>query len=174
MTSHIGTLQNQNEPAAPDMTESRLHGVAGEFLGIGDRSAAYVMFRMALGFDMFMHGASRLISGWPSFVEGLVREFQATILPSWTVRAMATCIPFVEVAIGVLIVVGFATRWCLAAGVALMCALIFGSALQGKMDVVTQQLLYAGAFSALLATARWNRFSIDRNRSQAAPPAGTP
>jgi thiosulfate dehydrogenase [quinone] large subunit len=174
MTPHLGTLENHHAPASPATTESPLHGATGEFLGMGHKSAAYLMFRMALGFDMFMHGASRFIAGLQTFVDGLVRDFQATILPSWTVRALATSFPFVEVVIGLFFVVGFATRWALAAGLALMCVFFFGTALQGKTDVVAQQLLYAAAFSALLATVRWNRFAIDTNCSRAARPATTP
>ena len=128
---------------------------------IGDASAAYVLFRVALGLDMLMHGVSRFITGLPGFADGMVHDFQATILPSAMVRLVATVIPFVEVAIGALLLLGLATRWVLAAGVAFVCLLIFGSALQGKWDIVTQQLIYAGAFSGLLATARWNRFAVD-------------
>jgi thiosulfate dehydrogenase (quinone) large subunit len=128
---------------------------------IGDASAAYVLFRVALGLDMLMHGVSRFITGLPRFVDGLVHDFQSTILPSAMVRLTATVIPFVEVAIGALLLLGLATRWVLAAGVAFVCLLIFGSALQGKWDIVTQQLIYAAAFSGLLATARWNRFAVD-------------
>ena len=46
------------------------------------------------------------------------------------VRLMATVIPIVEVAIGALLLLGLATRWVLAVGVALVCLLIFGSALR--------------------------------------------
>ena len=130
-----------------------------------DAPLAYALFRVALGFDMLMHGVSRLIAGPAAFAATLVRDFQATILPPALVQAFATALPFAELALGVLLVAGLATRWALMAGVALMCALMFGTALQGKWDVVTQQLLYAAAFSGLVAAARWNRYSLDGRRS---------
>lgn len=131
---------------------------------IRDGSAAYVLFRAALGLDMLMHGISRLITGLPKFTDGMVHEFQPTILPAVLVRIAATAIPFAELAIGALLLLGLAMRGVLAAGVAFMCLLIFGAALLAKWDIVTQQLIYAAAFSALLATARWNRFGLDTRR----------
>jgi thiosulfate dehydrogenase [quinone] large subunit len=137
---------------------------SGDFLGVGEVSAGYALFRVALGFDMLLHGVARFVMGLPKFVEGMVGAFQAAILPSWTVRVFATVLPFIALAMGVLLVIGLATRWASVAGVALMCALIFGTALQGKWDVVTQQLFYAAAFSGLLAAAKWNRFAVDSRR----------
>ena len=125
---------------------------------------AYALFRVALGLDMLMHGVSRLLVGPTAFAGSLVRDFQATILPPALVRPFATVLPFAELALGALLLAGLATRWALMAGVALMCALMLGTSLQGKWDVVTQQLLYAAAFSGLLAGARWNRYSVDRAR----------
>jgi thiosulfate dehydrogenase [quinone] large subunit len=128
---------------------------------VADASTAYALFRLTLGFTMLMHGISKLVTGLPRFVGGMMRLFQPTLLAPWATRAFATVLPFVELAIGVLLVLGLATRFALVLGMALMCALIFGTSLVGQSAIVTQELLYAAAFAAMLAVAKWNRFGLD-------------
>src|SRR5439155_2609971 len=55
----------------------------------------------------------------------------------------------------------------------LMIALIFGTALQQRWDVLTQQMIYLWIEAALLATRPWDRWSIDAPLKGAVPrPAG--
>ena len=130
-------------------------------LGIPDRAVGYAFLRFVLGFDILMHGVSRLISGLAAFAEQMSNSFQNTILPVSLVRPFAQALPFIEVVVGGLVLLGLFTRAALMAGGVLIVVLMFGTTLQGKWDVLSQQLLYGAVYAVLLATARWNHVALD-------------
>ncbi len=86
-----------------------------------------------MGTNLLMHGLVRLpkLSG---FAESLVRDFSATVLPAALVRGFAVCLPFAELAIGGLLVVGLWQRAVLTAGIMVMVALVIGTALLQRWD----------------------------------------
>jgi thiosulfate dehydrogenase [quinone] large subunit len=136
--------------------------------GMGrDRALALLLLRLALGLDILLHGVTRLfIGGLAQFVNSTAAQFQHTVLPEWQVRAFATAIPFLELAIGFLLIAGLALRWSLVAGAALMIALEFGTAMRSDWTVLSSQLLYSLLYSALLFCRAYDVFSLDglRNR----------
>jgi thiosulfate dehydrogenase [quinone] large subunit len=69
--------------------------------------------------------------------------FEATVLPRALVVIFALSLPYLELVIGVLLILGAALRPALIAGALLMAALMFGTALQGNWDVLGIQVLYA-------------------------------
>jgi len=95
------------------------------------------------------------------FADGMARDFSATIVPGALVHTFALFLPFAELTIGVLLVIGLCQRAALTAGPLLMIALIFGTALQQHWDTLAQQMLYVFIFTALLATRSWDRWSLD-------------
>ncbi len=66
-----------------------------------------------------MHGLVRLPS-LGTFAQGMVRDFSATMLPAALVHAFAVVLPFAELTIGALLVVGLGQRAVLSAGILLM------------------------------------------------------
>jgi len=125
-----------------------------------DRSLARALLRLALGLNLLLHGLVRVpILG--KFAEGMAREFSATVLPGSLVDAFALCLPFAETIIGALLVIGLWQRAVLAAGMLMMTALVFGTALLQHWDVLTQQMFDVFLYAALLATRSWDRWSFD-------------
>jgi thiosulfate dehydrogenase (quinone) large subunit len=88
--------------------------------------------------------------------------FAATWLPSAAVTVTAYAIPPVELTVGTLLVFGVFLRPALIIGTLLLCQLIFGSALTQQWDVAGIQLVYVAVYTALLATAGFDRYSADQ------------
>jgi thiosulfate dehydrogenase [quinone] large subunit len=107
-----------------------------------------------------MHGLVRLqILG--GFAQGMVRDFSVTMLPAALVQGFAVVLPFAELTIGALLIVGLWQRAVLSAGILLMLALVIGTALLQRWDTLTQQMIYVLLYAALLATRSWDRWSLD-------------
>jgi thiosulfate dehydrogenase [quinone] large subunit len=125
-----------------------------------DAALAYALLRFTFGLNFMLHSYQRWVD-LQKFVNGTVRQFTITPLPEWSVRAFATAIPFIEPALGALILLGLWTRSGLVAGALFIAALTFGTALRNDYAALGVQLLYALTFSLLLLTRGHNRFSVD-------------
>ena len=90
-----------------------------------DKRLAYLILRLALGINIFIHGAGRLIDGYAKFVDEVKIQFANSLLPSWSVTAFGYAIPVMELLIGILLVFGIATRYALVVGSLLIIVLIF-------------------------------------------------
>ena len=126
-----------------------------------DGALAYLFLRATLGLNILVHGLSRIASGTAAFAATLVQQFHATPLPSGMVSAFAHALPWLEAAIGLLVLLGAATRFALCAGAVLILVLTFGSTLHQDWDVAGLQLIYAAVYAALLAFRDKNEFSVD-------------
>lgn len=126
-----------------------------------DAELGFSVLRLTLGLNFAFHSYDRWRALAP-FVEGTVQAFVHTPLPSWSVKAFAYTIPFLEPAVGLLLVLGLWTRYALLGGGLLIAAFVFGTALRGDHTVLSEQLIYAGIFFLLfLFRARYDRFGID-------------
>jgi thiosulfate dehydrogenase (quinone) large subunit len=125
-------------------------------------AAAYLMLRVTLGLNIFLHGAVRWAGGLRRFAAPLVSEFQNTLLPHWSVFGFSYLLPVVEAVIGAAILIGFQTRRALIAGMVFMLVLTFGSSLRQDWQVVGLQLMYSLVYAILLAAEGFNRYRIDR------------
>ena len=126
-----------------------------------DIEIAHALTRLALGLNILAHGLSR-IGNIPEFAASVEKMFAATWLPSAAVTVTAYAIPPVELALGTLLVFGLFLRPALIVGTLLLCQLIFGSALTQQWDVAGIQLVYVAVYTALLATAGFDRYSADQ------------
>jgi thiosulfate dehydrogenase [quinone] large subunit len=128
-----------------------------------DRALARSLLRVTLGINLIVHGLVRVpkLSG---FAAGMARDFEPTIVPTGLVHAFALLLPFAEAALGGLIAIGLFQRAALALGALLIAALVFGTALLQHWDILTQQMVYALIYAALLATRSWDRWSLDSIR----------
>jgi thiosulfate dehydrogenase (quinone) large subunit len=126
-----------------------------------DIEIAHALARFALGLNILAHGLSR-IGNIPDFAASTEKMFAATWLPSAAVTVTAYAIPPVELAVGTLLVFGLFLRPALIIGTLLLCELIFGSALTQQWDVAGIQLVYVAVYTALLATAGFDRYSADQ------------
>jgi thiosulfate dehydrogenase [quinone] large subunit len=130
-----------------------------------DRSLGYALLRLVLGINIAIHGISRILSGASAFAESLVPQFTKTPLPPWSVYSFGIALPWAEALVGLLLLVGFASRYTYIAGALMIAALTFGSALRQDWQAVGLQLIYSVVYSILLAFREYNRFSIDEYRN---------
>jgi thiosulfate dehydrogenase (quinone) large subunit len=133
-----------------------------------NRDLAYTFFRLFLGVNIAIHGASRIYSGVGAFATEQVSQFAKTPLPSRMVYLFTVSLPFAEALIGVLVFVGLWSRLAYCVGFLLIISLTFGSTLRQDCTAAGWQLLYAFAYAALLAFREHNRYSVDgaRRKSQ--------
>lgn len=129
-----------------------------------DRCWAYLLVRLILGINIAVHGASRIHMGAGKFAAGLVKMFAATPLPPQMVYGYAYALPFVETAIGLLILLGLFSRMTYLAGLLLMMSLTFGSTLRQDWDSAGLQLIYVIVYAGLLAFREYNHLPFAAKR----------
>ena len=115
-----------------------------------------------MAINMFWHGAIRVGANYGAFVQSTQAQFADTWLPGFLVTLEARLIPGVEVAVGVLLLVGYKTRWAIVAGMLLMYTLVFGMIILQNWDIVARHLIYALSFYALLHNLEFNEMSLDK------------
>jgi thiosulfate dehydrogenase [quinone] large subunit len=125
---------------------------------------AYTLFRLFMGLNMFMHGAVRLGPNYQKFINWTQGVFANSWLPHWLVTVEASVIPVVEMTIGVLLFLGFKTRFALILGFVLMATLVFGMNVVQDWELVSRHLVYAIALYLLMHNLEFNKISIDGRR----------
>jgi thiosulfate dehydrogenase [quinone] large subunit len=126
-----------------------------------DKRLAYLVLRLALGLNIFIHGAERLFGGYAKFVDETLSQFANTGLPSFSVSMFGYAVPVIETLIGALLVLGLATRYATVVGSLLMIFLIFGMGILQKWEIVGLQMNYVFFYFLLLFFIEWNYFSAD-------------
>ncbi len=129
-----------------------------------DRRLAYALLRAIIGVNLAVHGISRILAGPHVFADALVLMFQKTFLPVWSVSAFGMALPWVEAALGLMILLGMAMRYALVLASLTILALTFGSALRQDWESAGLQLIYALIYALLLAFRRENAYSLDNLR----------
>ena len=130
-----------------------------------DAALAHGLARVALGLNIAMHGYSRL-PNLAGFANGMVKQFNATFLPGPLVYATGCGIAIGEAIIGTLLFLGLLCRPALVIGTLLMLLLIFGSTLIQQWEMVSVQMIDVAFYTGLLATVRYDRFSLDGLRKR--------
>lgn len=131
-------------------------------LSDSDRVMAYTLLRISFGTNILLHGASRLLAGQAGFLAYLNHYFEHTpLMPKSMLPVFGTVLPPVEAALGLLLVLGLATRFALIAGALVMLVLVFGTNLAQDWNVAGLQLIYCFLYYYLLAHREWNVLSVD-------------
>ncbi|AOP32475.1 hypothetical protein A0128_00405 [Leptospira tipperaryensis] len=125
-----------------------------------EQSFAMLVLRLALGFNILIHGLVRITSVG-AFREFLIKDFENTPLPTWSVAAFGTVLPFLETVIGALLVLGLFSKWALLSGGLLMIALISGKCLQSDWHTVGVQMIYVFFYFFLLKDLGFDQFNLD-------------
>jgi thiosulfate dehydrogenase (quinone) large subunit len=126
-----------------------------------DIVAAYTVLRIALGLAMFMHGLARFIAGIDTYAQHYIAGFATVALPHDLVVFVIYTIPYLEVVIGLPIVLGLFTRSALLANAALLVVFLFGTSMQQSWGGVATQLTYTLIVSLLLLGSGLNVVSLD-------------
>src|SRR5690349_5351037 len=141
-----------SDPAAVRRSSSRY----------SDAVIAYTLLRVSFGTNILLHGASRLLAGLGGFLAYLNHYFEhAPLMPKSFLPVFGTVLPPVEAALGLLLVLGLATRFALIAGALVMLILVFGTNLAQDWNVAGLQLIYCFLYYYLLANREWNTLSVD-------------
>jgi thiosulfate dehydrogenase [quinone] large subunit len=152
------------------MTETRPNVAARGSMTLLDRRLAYLLLRLTLGINMLLHGAVRL-PALGAFTAGMVQQFADTPLPAMAVHLFGLALPFIETAIGLLLMGGLWTRWTLVAGGLLITTLVFGTGLRGDWETLSIQMLYAIIYYLLLAARTDDYFALDTLRTKRPRPS---
>jgi len=134
-----------------------------------DAQLAYALFRLTFGVSMAMHGVRRILSGVRQFADKTTMDFAHTMLPSTLVWLFGVALPFVELTVGILLLLGLFTRVALVFGALLMAVLAFGTALRADWGVLGTQLVYSLVYYVLLVRLRENAFSLDARGHRGQP-----
>ena len=127
-----------------------------------DKQWAYVTLRLTLGVNMLMHGLTRVIAGPVAFADSTAAEFEKGVLPVGLARVFLLAIPFIELVIGALMVLGLQMRLTLIAGGLLITMLTFGVTANQNWSAAGIQVSYAIAFFILLYTRDQNALCLDK------------
>jgi thiosulfate dehydrogenase [quinone] large subunit len=142
------------------MLEARRQAEPQNCRALLDRRLAYLLLRLTLGINILLHGAVRL-PALSAFAEETVQQFADTPLPAVAVRLFGLSLPFLETAIGLLLIVGLWTRWALVAGGLLISALVFGTALRSDWETLSIQMIYGIIYYLLLTGRTYDYFALD-------------
>ena len=126
-----------------------------------DAALGYLILRVTLALNIFIHGLSRILAGPATFAHMLIPMFQHTFLPASMVYLFGLCLPWAEAAVGSLLLIGICTRYVILVGALLMLSLTFGATLRQDWESAGLQLIYVAIYAALLAFRQYNRFSVD-------------
>lgn len=129
-----------------------------------DRQMGFAILRFVLGINMLGRSLIRLPE-INEFASGMADGFADTFLPGPFVYVFGFVIVLTELVIGVLLLLGWKTRWALLTMGILLASLTFGQLLQQSYGTVANILLYVIAITFLLFNTRYDYFSIDRGFS---------
>jgi len=126
-----------------------------------DASLAYALMRLTFGVNLFMRGVMRIYTGPLAFEQGMLKQFEGTPMPAAIIQPFALALPWLESAIGLMLILGLKTRIALIAGSLMMTVLTFGTMVRQDFQTAFLQLGYVLIFFVLLALRPWNRIAID-------------
>ncbi|WP_461114720.1 DoxX family protein [Spirosoma jeollabukense] len=107
---------------------------------------AQLIIRLGLGINMLMHGLVR-IPKLGEFVTKTGAGFANTILPAILTKSFLYTLPFVELASGILILLGGQLgKWGYFVGGLTISALLFGTTLKEDWAGASTQMIYVIAF----------------------------
>jgi thiosulfate dehydrogenase [quinone] large subunit len=117
-----------------------------------DQRLAYLLLRLLTGLDFFGHGFARIFTAThlSGFAHWMVGDMAKSPLPASLILVIGYIVPCVELLIGVLLLLGLATRYTLVLALLLMLVLMFGITMKQDWNVAGQQLLYGLVLAALL------------------------
>jgi thiosulfate dehydrogenase [quinone] large subunit len=127
-----------------------------------DAVIAYTILRVSFGANIMLHGVSRIVMGHTAFLAYLTHYFEkVTYMPAGMLSGFATVQPWVELILGLLLMLGLATRFSLIAGGLVIMSLVIGTNLAQDWLVSGLQLIYAFLYYYLLVHLDQNRYSLD-------------
>jgi thiosulfate dehydrogenase [quinone] large subunit len=128
------------------------------------RWLAYAILRVTLGCVFLFYGVGKFVAGVAATAQGFQEGFAKTWLPGASVYAFSFALPFFEVTVGTLLILGLFTRYAAAVAGLLIMALTAGLTIKGSSQDVAMNIAYAVAVFILLYRIEDNEISVDRWR----------
>ncbi|MCH8558850.1 MAG: DoxX family membrane protein [Balneolia bacterium] len=125
-----------------------------------DKQLGFALLRVMLGVNMLGRSLVRL-PDIDAFASGMANNFSETILPGPFVYVYAIVILLVEAVVGIMLILGWKTRWALVGMGALLISLAFGQILLQNFGTVANILIYAIAVTLLLFYTKYDFYGID-------------
>ena len=130
--------------------------------------AAIALFlRLGIGLLLFFAGLNKFLrdGGASGVAEGMLERFADTFLPNVLLVPYVYALPYVEIVVGALLIVGLFSRPSIIFACALLLSLAFGLFVSQSNDTVPKVLNYLLiAAAALWFISRDNRYSLDALR----------
>ena len=124
---------------------------------------AYAVLRCTTGFVFLLFGVGKLQGGVPQFVAGLHEQFSKTWLPAFVVGAVGWAVPYLQLIVGALLVLGLLTRLAALIMGLLMLVLTVGLTIAGSANVA-HNFIYALVAYVLLRQVADNSYCLDRRK----------
>lgn len=123
---------------------------------------AYTILRLSFGANILLHGLSRILNGRPAFLAYLTHYFEhAHLISPGMLPVFGAVLPWVETALGLLLMLGLFSRFTLIVGALVLTALVIGTNLAQDWLVSGLQLPYCFLYYYLLVHLDQNRISLD-------------
>ncbi len=123
-------------------------------------------FRVFAGVNLFFHGFMRVLTGVGAWEITQAEAFVDTFLPMPLVHLALYTIPYVEVILGALIILGLFTRWALIGGLTFMLVLLFGHLVRQNWSGAHTVMHYGLYYWILLALLGQSWMALDNRRTE--------
>jgi thiosulfate dehydrogenase (quinone) large subunit len=125
------------------------------------KSAGVAVARWALGLLLFYGGLGKLMGGVSGFVTGyLATQFAKTFLPPVLISIYGYILPFVELTLGFLLILGLLRNYTLLLSGLTFISLAFGQMLLQKHEVVATIFIYIAINATLLFLDEYDSWVI--------------
>lgn len=125
------------------------------------KELAFLVTRISLGVNFLMHGLVRLPK-LQQAAQGMAENYQDTVIGfAPLIQGYTYALTFAEILIGLAILIGFKTKYALAACSLTLTTLIFGSCLKENWGAVGTQMVYVIVVYLLLWGYTSTKYSVD-------------
>jgi thiosulfate dehydrogenase [quinone] large subunit len=133
-----------------------------------DFSVITVLLRLVMGFLLFFAGIGKLTGpGLKGFAGYIVSDFtEKTWLPKFMLVPYGYVLPFAELILGFLLIIGLFTRPTIIVSALMLISLMFGKILTGDHATVANIAQYVVFLCLVYWTSRDNMFSVDYLRGK--------
>ena len=119
------------------------------------------LLRVSLGMLLLVAGLDKFIGGLAEARAGIEGMFAKSWLPPALYVPFIVSIPYAEVILGGLIILGLFRHFFLWLGSLYMLALAFGVMVIGNWDITFRNVVYVGLFAAAFFATPWDRIKLD-------------
>jgi len=124
-------------------------------------TTVFLLLRLGIGISMFGHGIVRLPK-LNAFSDWMVGSFAKSILPATLIKPFSLVLPFAELGIGLMLLIGLFTETAIVSAAVLMLVLILGTTMVENWEALPSQLIHLAFFGGLLQFIASNTWAVDR------------